>query len=47
MFIVCVKDNKKITRKVYSVKEEDGFTLFLVFMHEKWIWSPSDQYIPY
>lgn len=47
MFIVCVKDNTEIIRKVYFVRETDGFIWFLLFIDGKWTWSPSEQYIPY
>lgn len=47
MFKVIVKNDKTITRNVYSVNvTDDGFTWFLIWYMGKWMWAESSDYIP-
>lgn len=47
MFQVKRKDNFEVVYTVYATKQnEHGIILFLVFTLGKWLWMPTDDFVP-
>jgi hypothetical protein len=47
MFQVRLKDNVEVVYTVYATTVlENGMTRFLMFVIDRWLWMPAEDFIP-